>query len=221
VLAGGSRLAAGVPQDAIRFLEPAVPALEATRGAEHPDVAGALLILGLAQRDAANTAAAEQSLERALAIWEAKAGESHAATLAATQALALTKVADDRAAEALPLLERLQATYEKQPPESDWRLAEVLVPLATAYLAKADADRARVAATTAAKLDCWQPRRGASAAELEHRALALADVAGILKTIGEESAGTDAQRRARALATRLDNPRSVFAEIDQRSAARN
>jgi tetratricopeptide (TPR) repeat protein len=221
VLAGGSRLAAGVPQDAIRFLEPAVPALEAARGAEHPDVAGALLILGLAQRDAANTAAAEQSLERALAIWEAKAGESHAATLAATQALALTKVADDRAAEALPLLERLQATYEKQPPESDWRLAEVLVPLATAYLAKADADRARVAATTAAKLDCWQPRRGASTAELEHRALALADVAGILKTVGEESAGTDAQRRARALATRLDNPRAVFTEIDQRSAARN
>jgi tetratricopeptide (TPR) repeat protein len=221
VLAGGDSLAAGAPRDAVRFLEPAVTALEAALGAKHPDVAAALLLLGVAQREEEQRDEATRSLERALGIWEEKAGPDHDATLAATQALALTKVAEDRAAEALPLLERLQATYAKRPPPTSWNVAQVLVPLAGAYLEKSDKDRARETATSAAKLDCWQPQRGAPAAELEHRALALADLAGFLKSVGEEEAGTDAQRRARGIATRLDNPRRVFTEIDRRAAARN
>lgn len=219
LLAGGARLAARDPQAALPLLRAGEAALEKSLGENHPDVGGALLLVGLCEQ-AADDDAAEKSLERALSIWTKVAGDDNEATVAATHALAMTKVGADRTAEALPLLERLRMAYEAQGPRDAWRTAEVLVPLAVAYLARKDKERALGAALAAAKLDCWQPR-GMSPAKLEHRALTLASLAGVLRAVGEEDAGTDAQRRARGLATRLENPRSVITEVDRRAKAAN
>ncbi len=219
LLAGSARLAARDPQAALPLLREGEAALEKSLGENHPDVGGALLLVGLCEQ-ATDDDAAEQSLERALSIWTKVAGDDNEATLVATHALAKTKVAADRAAEALPLLERLRAAYEAQGLQDAWRTAEVLVPLAVAYLERKDKERALDAAVAAAKLDCWQPR-GVPSADLEHRALTLASLAGVLRAVGEEDAGTDAQRRARGLATRLENPRPVITEVDRRATTAN
>jgi len=219
LLAGGARLAARDPQAALPLLRAGEAALEKSLGENHPDVGGALLLVGLCEQAAADDAA-EKSLERALSIWTKVAGDDNEATVAATPALAMMKVGADHTAEALPLLERLRAAYEAQGPRDAWRTAEVLVPLAVAYLERKEKERALGAALAAVKLDCWQPR-GVSPAELEHRALTLASLAGVLRAVGEEDAGTDAQRRARGLATRLENPRPVITEVDHRATASN
>jgi len=219
LLAGSARLAARDPQAALPLLREGEAALEKSLGENHPDVGGALLLVGLCEQ-ATDDDAAEQSLERALSIWTKVAGDDNEATIAATHALAMAKVAADRTAEALLLLERLRAAYEAQGLQDAWRTAEVLVPLAVAYLERKDKERALDAAVSAAKLDCWQPR-GVLPADLEHRALTLARLAGVLRAVGEEDAGTDAQRRARGLATRLENPRPVITEVDRRATTAN
>lgn len=219
LLAGGTRLAARDPEAALPLLREGAATLEKRLGNDHPDVGGALLLVGLCER-AAGDDAAERSLERALSIWTKVAGDENEATIAATHALAMMKVAADRTTEALPLLERLQTVYETQGTHDAWHTAEVLVPLAVAHLDRKDKDRALAVASAAAKLDCWQPR-GLHASDLEQRALTLASLAGVLRSVGEEDAGTDAQRRARGLATRLENPRPVLTEVDRRATGTN
>lgn len=219
LLAGGTRLAARDPKAALPLLRAGAATLEKRLGNDHPDVGGALLLVGLCER-AAGDDAAERSLERALSIWTKVAGDDNAAAAAAAHALAMTKVAAGRTVEAIPLLERVQAAYQKYGQNDAWRTAEVIVPLAVAYLERKDKERALAVAVAAAKLDCWQPR-GLHASDLEQRALTLASLAGVLRSVGEEDAGTDAQRRARGLATRLDNPRPVLAEVDRRATGTN
>jgi len=112
------------------------------RGASDAEIATALLDLGLAERMAGDSAAAEH-LERALALRARLFGEEHPETAEIYEALGVFYQEREERSKARELLERARAIKERHLPPDDPRLATVYVNLATVYRSEGRLEEAR------------------------------------------------------------------------------
>lgn len=181
----------------------------------HPEIAACLLPLSRAYRALRRPEEARDVLEQALAIWEAAVGSSHPVTLETVKALALSHLSLAEQSRAIPLMERLRDAYLEDKASDGEEVTRLLVRLAKLYAETGQREAAGECLNQAIDWGWWQMEPSTNTAdEIFKAAVLVAELADIFQQLKEPAAARSAERRARSLASLLDDPQAANEAID-------